>query len=46
MKMKRMVFLACAAALSLATNVASAAPATAPIMARSTMTRPAPRFTS
>jgi putative peptidoglycan binding protein len=46
MKMKRMVFLACAAALSLATTVASAAAATAPIMARSKMTRPAPRFTS
>ena len=46
MKMKRIVFLACAAALSLATTVASAAPATAPIMARSMMTRPAPRFTS
>jgi putative peptidoglycan binding protein len=46
MKMKRILFLACAAALSLATTVASAATATAPIMARSTMTRPAPRFTS
>ena len=44
--MKRILFLACAAALSLATTVASAATATAPIMVRSTMTRPAPRFTS
>lgn len=46
MKMKRILFLACAAALSLSTTVTSAATSIAPVMARSTMTRPAPRFTS
>ena len=46
MKVKRIMFLACAAALSLSTIVTSTATATAPMMARSTMTQPAPRFTS
>jgi hypothetical protein len=43
MKTKRILFLACAAAFSLATTVASAATATSPMMTRSTMTRPTPR---
>src|SRR6202035_1386669 len=46
MKMKRILFLVCATALSLSTTVTSAAKATAPMMARSTMARPTPRFTS
>lgn len=46
MKMKRILFLACATALSLGTTVTSAATAAAPMMARSAMARPAPRFTS
>jgi hypothetical protein len=46
MKVKRILLLAFAADLGLATAPASAATATAPVMARFTMTRPAPRFTS
>ena len=45
MKMKRIVFLVCATALSLSTTVTSAK-ATATMMARSAMARPAPALTS
>lgn len=43
MKMKRILFLTCAALLSLTTALTSAATAS-PMITRSTMTRPAPRF--
>jgi hypothetical protein len=45
MKTKRIFLLIAAAALSLTTNVASAPMRGSPMMARSGMTRPAPRFT-
>ena len=44
MKIKRMFFLICAAALSLPVTLASAATRASPMMTRSAVTRPAPRF--
>jgi hypothetical protein len=44
MKTKQIFFLFCVAALSLPGTVASAATRAAPMMTRSAMTRPAPRF--
>jgi hypothetical protein len=42
----KLVLLACAAALSMTTTAASSATASSPMMTRSAMARPAPRFTS
>ena len=46
MKMKRILFFSLRHSANLSTTVTFAAKATAPMMARSTMARPTPRFTS